>query len=94
MDFQNTRRSLFFRLDVNYIKYATCPAVSMDMLRLGERVVIQLQRFIEKYCETRNATQERCGSERNVGVACVPVSENPILGYPTLGYPTLENPTQ
>lgn len=33
-------------------------------------------------------------SERNVGVACVPVSENTILGYPTLGYPTLENPTQ
>lgn len=61
MDFQNTRRSLFFILDVNYIKYANCPAVRMDMLRLGERVVIQLQRFIKKYCETRNATQERCG---------------------------------
>lgn len=54
MDFQNTRRSLFFRLDVNYIKYANCPAVRMDMLRLGERVVIQLQRFIKKYCESRN----------------------------------------
>ena len=31
------------------------------MLRLGERAVTQLQRFIEKYCETRNAMQERCG---------------------------------
>ena len=31
------------------------------MLRLGERGVTQLQRFIKKYYETRNATQERCG---------------------------------
>ena len=57
------------------------------MLRLGERAVTQLQRFIEKYCETRNAMQERCGFGKKCrrGMrACIGESN---IGLPYVGLP-------